>query len=137
MIRFNPHSTRRGARLLLAAMVAVSPAAAEDAGQDVYQIVKATGDRVWRLDKRTGEIAVCTLEGDNLICTTSAEATRPPSMTFEQRQAEKERAQAEAARRRAVERARDLAFFDRVLAAFRLIVGAAMERDAPPEEPGR
>ena len=110
--------------------------AADGAKGDVFQIVKATGDRVWRLNKTTGEIAVCTLEADNLICTTSAEAVRPPSKTFEEREAEKERARDEAAKRREQERLRDLEFFDRVLAAFRLIVGAAMERDAAADAAG-
>ncbi len=108
--------------------------AADDSNRGDYQIVKATGDRVWRLNKSTGEIAVCTLDGDNLICTTSTEAIKPPSKTFAERQAEKQQAEAAAAKQRDRDRAKDLAFLDRALLAIKSLIQAAMERDAPAEE---
>lgn len=43
-----------------------------------YQIVKVDQDRTWRLDSRTGRITLCRLEGDNLVCAESTEATRFP-----------------------------------------------------------
>ena len=53
----------------------------EPKGEDgaIYQIVKATTDRVWRLNKQTGEVAVCSLKGDSLVCTTSIQAATPPT----------------------------------------------------------
>lgn len=107
------------------------------ASDDVYQIVKATEGRVWRLNKTTGEIAVCTLEGENLICTTSTEAITPPAKTFEQREAERRQAETEAAKRREEEKAKDLAFLDKALAALKSLIRAAIERDSPAEEAPR
>lgn len=102
-------------------------AAADSRDDDTYQIMKATQDRVWRLNKKTGEIAVCTLERDNLICTSSAKAITPPSRTYAERQRDQEKAAAEAQKRRDIEKAKDLEFLDRVIAAFRILIGAAIE----------
>ena len=126
------HVTLVAGLVALASVMSAGPTwAADDTRAGDYQIVKATGDRVWRLNKKSGEIAVCSLEGDNLICTTSSEAITPPSKTFEQRQAEIEQAKAEAAKQRDAERAKDLAFLDRAFAAIKGLIQAAMERDAP------
>lgn len=48
----------------------VAPAAFAD-GE--FEIVKATADKVWRLNKRTGEISICTLEGTQLVCAPAQE----------------------------------------------------------------
>lgn len=121
--------------VIIATPLGGKPASAADqADSDVYQIVKATADRVWRLNKRTGEITVCALDGDNLICTTSTDAITPPSKTFEERQAEKRQAEEEAAKRREDEKAKDLAFLDRALNAIKSLIQAAIERDAAGEK---
>lgn len=109
--------------------VGVAGAAADDASVDRYEIVRAESDRIWRLDKTTGEVAVCLLEGERLVCTSSSEAIEPPPMTYQQRVAERERQAAEAEALRRIEQARDLEMLDRALAAFRELVAAAMEHD--------
>lgn len=50
----------------LAVLAIVSAPAAHAFGE--YEIVKTTADRVWRLDKRTGEISVCTLDPVQPVC---------------------------------------------------------------------
>lgn len=64
--------------VFLAALFAVPTARAADN----YQFMKATDDRVWRLNKETGEITVCTLKGERLICATSAQAASPPPRSY-------------------------------------------------------
>lgn len=118
---------------LAALLLAAAPApvdAASDKDEDVYQIIRATESRVWRLNRKTGEIAVCTLDGDNLLCTTSSQATTPPARTYQERQAEKAHAEAEEQARRERQKEKDLQFLDRVVAAFRILIGAAIERDS-------
>lgn len=39
-----------------------------------FEIVTATADKVWRLNKRTGEISICSLEGTQLVCTPAKES---------------------------------------------------------------
>ena len=105
--------------------------AAEGQDDSTYQIVKATENRVWRLNKVTGEIAVCTLDGDRMICTSSTKAVVPPKISYEERNAERTKADADAAakaeRDREIAKAKDLEFLDRVIAAFRILIGAAIE----------
>ena len=119
--------------LVAAAFLAVSAgqvAAAEapDAGA-VYQIVKATKDRVWRLNKRTGGIAVCSVTGPNLLCTTSTEAIKPPAKTYADLEAERQNAADQAKRKRADERARELASLERIIDAFKVLLREAVERE--------
>lgn len=59
------------------AVVAFFCAPAANAFGD-YEIVKATGDKVWRLDKQTGEISICTLDGTRLVCTPAEERAGEP-----------------------------------------------------------
>lgn len=88
-----------------------------------YQIVKATDNRVWRLNVNTGELSVCTLEGENLLCTTSSKAVTPPTRSYEEYDAERARAEQE-------QRMRDMEFFDRLLAAARMVFIAGQESSA-------
>ena len=99
------------------------PAAAEEPEAGNFQIMKATADKVWRLNKNTGEISVCSLDGERMVCTSSSEAMRPPAVTYEERQAEKKSA-ADA------EKEKNLAFLDRALSAIRSLFEAAMERES-------
>jgi hypothetical protein len=111
-------------------LTAGSAHAQKSEDHEIFQIVKATENRVWRLNKLTGEIAVCTLDGDNLICATSTKAITPPALTYEEREATKRQATADEEKRRETENAKDLEFLDRVIAAFRILVGAAIERES-------
>jgi hypothetical protein len=80
------------ATLSLAIMAGASaPAQAEAQAetqneQATYEFLKATEDRVWRLNRQTGEIAVCTLERDALLCSTSRGAAETPPTTYEELQ---------------------------------------------------
>lgn len=114
--------------LALAALTTVAAAGraepAEPAvrGEGRYQIVEATPDRVWRLDTRTGEISMCKLAGDRLICTHSSQAAEPPRADYETLQAQRE-AQEEA------EAKRQLRFLDKMLEMFRELVRYALQRE--------
>lgn len=85
-----------------------------------YQFMKATDNRVWRLNVHTGEVAVCTLKGDNLLCTNNAEAMRPPSQSY--KEFESKRAADEQARK-----AREMEFMDRAFAALRMLFAAGID----------
>ena len=56
--------------VVLGLLFAAPPA---DAAGD-FEIVTATADKVWRLDKRTGEISICSFEGAQLVCTPAKES---------------------------------------------------------------
>jgi len=66
-----------------------------------YQIIKVDGDKSWRLDTHTGEISVCGLERDRMVCAKSTEATRMP--TASPKELERERHIAELKRQREME----------------------------------
>ena len=99
-----------------------SPASADEQEVGNFQIMKATADKVWRLNKNTGEISVCNLDGDRLVCASSTDAIRPPTLTYEERQAEKLRLKEE-------KKAKDMAFLDRVLTAIRSLIDASTDRE--------
>jgi hypothetical protein len=96
---------------------------ASEKDEAVYEIVKATGNRIWRLNKQTGEVSVCSLQGQSLVCATSNQAAIPPQKTYEELEAERNR-------KREEQLARDREFFDKVIDAMKSVVKAAMERDA-------
>jgi hypothetical protein len=113
--------------LLLTAMIGfgllTSPVEGATEQEGNFQIMKATADKIWRLNKTTGEISVCTLDGERLLCTSSTEAIRPPAVTYEERQAEKKRMDDE-------KKVKDMEFFDRALSAIRSLFEATLERDS-------
>lgn len=95
-------------------VVAMTDAPALSAQPSVsnFEIMKATDNKVWRLNKITGEISVCTLDGDRLVCTSSSEAMRPPVVSYEERAAERKRLDEE-------RQASEMKMLDRVLTAVR------------------
>ncbi|MBT3991909.1 MAG: hypothetical protein HOG95_09955 [Rhodospirillaceae bacterium] len=95
----------------------------------IYQIVKATENRVWRLNKNSGEISVCTLDGEHLLCTSSSNATDIPKQSYAERQAAKQRSLEAEKMRREEQRKKDLAFLDRVIEAVRSLVRASVESE--------
>ena len=111
------------------------PALADDkpvaypAGGD-YEIIKATPDKVWRLNKRTGEIAVCAVEGTQLVCAVAQETTGGKKLTAEDMEARRKLAAETEKRRREDEMKKDLAFMDRMIELFREVMKAAAEREA-------
>ena len=72
----------RLAVLATVSMLGVSANAADYETAANYEFVNASEDRVWRLNKNTGEIAVCSLQGDHLLCTSSETAMSAPKMTY-------------------------------------------------------
>lgn len=118
--------------VMISATFALAYSLGAPAGQhgSVYEIVRATESQVWRLNKHTGEIAVCALKGEQLICTSSAQAATPPAKTYAQLEAEREEAARLEAERRAEKRKRSLAMLNLMLSSFReiAIAGAQMEQ---------
>jgi len=108
--------------LVVAVPLFSAPAGAQE--KDAYQLMKATESTVWRLNKFTEEIAVCTLNGTNLVCTTTAEALSP-------KEAEAKRKMEEAARKAAERerRQRELAMLDRIIQFVRDLIGMAAESE--------
>jgi hypothetical protein len=109
-------------------MAAGTASAADPPGSrdGVYQIVKATENRVWRLNTQTGEIAVCDLSGDNLVCTTTTDAASVPKKTFEQIEAERAAEQQALDAEREARRERELKLLDKILAFFRELIRTAL-----------
>ena len=112
--------------LLTLAVISIAALPARADGSGKYQITKATEDRVWRLNTETGEIAVCKLEGENLICTTTSDAAAVPKKSYEQISAEREAAEQAAIAADAEQRQREFKILDRILAFFREMLATAM-----------
>ena len=116
--------------LILTVLVFAVPVAhaqsAEGKRDGIYQIVKATDSRVWRLNTQTGEIAVCSLDGENLVCTTTSDDADVPKKSYEQiaaaREAEEQARQAE----KQAQQERELKIIDKILALFRELLATAM-----------
>lgn len=113
--------------LILPALIAinVSIAFADQAPgtrDGVFQIVKVTDSRVWRLNTQTGEIAVCDLSGENLVCTTSANAADVPKRSYAEIEAEREAAAKAATDKQQAERTTELKFLDKILAMVRELI---------------
>lgn len=104
--------------------ILATPTFADGVGK--YQITKATEDRVWRLNTETGEIAVCKLEGENLICTTTSEAAAVPKKSYDEITAEREAAEKARMAADAERRDRELKILDKILAFFRELIATAM-----------
>lgn len=116
------------AALTIAGFAAVpAPASAADGK---YQLMKATENRVWRLNKETGEIAVCTLSGERLVCTTSSDAATPPKKSYEQMRADKAAQEKALAEQRRKREDQDLAILERILAFFRELITMSREQNA-------
>ena len=77
----------------------------------------------------TGEISVCTLEQDTMVCSTSTAAARTPETTYEELQAREAAELAAAAEQDAEERERALQMIDRMMQMFREFVA-----ETPPVE---
>lgn len=101
-------------------LIAIAAAQAAAAGGDGdYQLMKATPDKVWRLNRRTGEIAVCTMQGARVVCTASAEAQSSEALSEKELKA-----------RDREKRSRDLAFFERIFALIQEFIRAALDNES-------
>lgn len=124
----------------LAVAFAAAPVRADDkspapAASGDYEIVKATADKVWRLNRRTGEIAVCGMEGARLICAVAQETAGGKPLSAEELEARRKLAAEADKRRREEETKKDLAFMDRMIELFREFMKAAMERESASAAP--
>ena len=118
----NTISSRILAALLLvgSAMTAVTHVHAQDAGSEAtFEFLKATENRVWRLNRETGEIAVCTLERDALLCSTSSGAAETPATTYEELKQREAAELAAAQEKEQQERERAIKLIDRMVEVFK------------------
>jgi hypothetical protein len=116
------------ATLVVTTLGYATSASADTHEAQTYQIVKATDSRVWRLNTRTGEIAVCSLDGEQLMCTSSVQAITPPTRTYAELEAERRQREQLDAQQREEKRKRSLAMLDLMMKAFRdlAIAGSAV-----------
>ena len=89
---------------------------------DRYQIVRATEQRVWRLDKTSGEITVCAFKRDRLVCAKSTDAAVAPKRSYEELEQEQHA-------KKAKDREAQLAMLDRMMMLFRELVAYSIEQD--------
>ncbi len=113
----------------LTAAPALADANSAAAGTGNYEIVKATADKVWRLNRRTGEIAVCGMEGTRLVCAVAQEIAGGKTLSAEELEARRKLVTEADKRQREDEMKKDLAFMDRMIDLFREFMKAAMERE--------
>lgn len=84
-----------------------------------FQIIKATETVAWRLNKKTGEIAVCKLDGDTMICSSSATAVTRENGSYEEYKAGKD--SDEQARQ-----AHEMAILDKVFEFFKSFISMVL-----------
>lgn len=113
-----------------ATILSPTPGIAQSTDAGKYQIVKSTENRVWRLDKETGEIAVCDLDGANLVCTTSSDAAEVPKKSYEELEAEKVAAAKAAEEKQQTERQQELKMLDKAITLLREFVNTALGNEA-------
>lgn len=107
-----------------------APAIAQSTDAGKYQIVKSTETRVWRLNKETGEIAVCDLDGANLVCTTSSDAAEVPKKSYEELEQEKAAAAKASEEQKQAEREQGLKMIDKAMTLLREFLNTALGNEA-------
>ncbi|MBI5011389.1 MAG: hypothetical protein HZC06_00760, partial [Methylocystis sp.] len=85
--------------------------------------------------RRTGESAVCAVEGTQLVCAVAQETTAGKKLTAEETDARRKLAAETDKRRREDEMKKDLAFMDRMIELFREFMKATAEREAASAQP--
>ena len=97
-----------------------------------FQIIKTEHGRTWRLNTETGEITVCRLQADRMICANSTMATEMPKAT--PKQLESERQQERLARRDEGKEMLDrfMGFFERIIKFAQKHAGG--DKPPPPED---
>jgi len=84
-----------------------------------FQIVKATETVAWRLNRKTGEIAVCKLDDDTMICSSSSSAVTKGPQTYDAYKADKEHTEKS-------RQAHEMAVLDKVMSFFKSMVTLMM-----------
>ena len=113
-------------RLLTAALIAGSAITAathvqaqDTSSESTFEFLKATENRVWPPNRQTGEIAVCTLERDALLCSTSSGAAETPATTYEELKQREAAELAAAQEQEQQERERAMKLIDRMVEVFK------------------
>lgn len=101
---------------------------APESGEPRFQVIKVEKDMSWRLDTRTGEITVCRLEHDRLVCARSTEAAELPGLSPQELEAEREQ-------RRQAKRAERNEVFDSFIAFFERIIRFAEKHSGLSKSP--
>jgi len=103
----------------LALIAAPEAVAQTQTSTSEFEFLKATEDRVWRLNRQTGEIAVCTLERDTLLCSTSSGAAQTPATSYEELKQREAAELAAADAKEKEERERAMKLIDRMVEVFK------------------
>ena len=85
-----------------------------------YQIVKATETVAWRLNRKTGEIAVCRLDGDTMICSSSTSAVTKGQQSYDAYKSDKENSEQ-------TRQAHEMAVLDKVMNFFKSMITLMMD----------
>jgi hypothetical protein len=104
-------------------LVGIEPSASTKAASETrYQIAKIEQGRVWRLDKSSGEISICTMRGDAMVCGKSGDAIVRPKTSYEDFSREKRQARAD-------RRQENFDFIDRIFLRFERLIGFIIEQE--------
>ena len=103
----------------LALIAAPEAVAQTQTSTSEFEFLKATEDRVWRLNRQTGEIAVCTLGTGNLLCSTSSGAAQTPATSYEELKQREAAELASAEAKDKEERERAMRLLDRMVEVFK------------------
>jgi hypothetical protein len=103
----------------LALIAAPEAVAQTQTSTSEFEFLKATEDRVWRLNRQTGEIAVCTLERETLLCSTSSGAAQTPATSYEELKQREAAELASAEAKDKEERERAMRLLDRMVEVFK------------------
>jgi hypothetical protein len=115
-------------------MLGAPPRLFADSGDgSIYEVVKASENRIWRLNRQTGEVSVCTLEAERLICASSEGAATPPPQTYAEVQAERDRLAQLDASQREEDRKRKLAMLNLMMQTFKGLAESSTEASSTPD----
>ena len=111
-------SCATGALVAMAVLaVPVADTHAQETGD--FQIVKATETVAWRLNKKTGEIAVCKLDGDTMVCSSSTSAVTKGEQSYDAYKTDKENTEKS-------RQAHEMAVLDKVMSFFKSMIALMM-----------
>lgn len=105
--------------------------ATPSAASDRFQIVKIENGASWRLDRQTGELTYCRIEGDRMICARSSESVELPKVSPDQLKTEREQAE----QRQAKEGDAILDKFEALFDRFMKFVERQTGKSPPPPRP--
>jgi len=120
-----------GFGIVVLTLAVLSVAARPAMAVEKYQFMKATENRVWRLNKESGEITVCTLRGERLMCTKSSEAATPPPRSYAEIKAAEQAEKYKAREQRSQQDEKDIQIITRILDFFKEMI--TMAKDQIPE----